>query len=209
MFPLRPRPRASPDRHRHERSPAQPSANRGRLRDRCRVAGAWRARDPGAQGDQPRRPRRDGRFRACSPVAAGRPRTRRSSPEVWGAFLRAGAEAIELFDLANRRFQVRGPDGRRGDLISIDGSTGEVFPRRGPGQRPGGRPTAGGRGRSKTRSRTRSRGSSTPTAYGARRAGERRHPRGRPVGRRSAPRASACADREHMFLGDRWHSSSG
>ncbi|MCB8956608.1 MAG: pyruvate, phosphate dikinase [Nocardioides sp.] len=38
-----------------------------------------------------------------------------------------GAEAIEL-DPANRRFQVRGgPTVAEGDLISIDGSTGEVF----------------------------------------------------------------------------------
>ena len=51
-----------PRRHRHERLPRRcRRQGRLRLRHRGRVGRAWRGRDPGPQGDQPRRPARHGR----------------------------------------------------------------------------------------------------------------------------------------------------
>ena len=79
--------RAHPARQGHERLPrCRRRQGRLRLRHRRRVGRARRGRDPGPQGDQPRRPARHGRRHAASsPAAAARPPTRPWSRAAWAA----------------------------------------------------------------------------------------------------------------------------
>ena len=192
--------RAHPARHGHERLPrCRRRQGRVRLGHRRRVGRARRGRDPGPQGDQPRRPPRDGRrprhphqpWRQDLPRSRGRARHgphvrvrrrghRREREEEAGQGARWRRDQRGRRDL-DRRHHRRGVPGlRAGHRLG-----GDALPRgRARGGRPGDRRGPGDEPRRRR----------TP-APGPR---ERRHPRGR----RSRP---PVRGRGHRPVPDRAH----
>ena len=144
--------------------------------------GHGRVGDPGAQGDQPRRhPRHARRRRASSPAAAGWSPTPRSWP---GAGASRPSSAPTRCGSRARSFSVGDTVVDDGDVISIDGSSGEVVlgaaPLRLPGADPRVRhdPVVGRRSCAGAAWRCGPTPTTAPT---------------RPTPAGSAPRASGCA----------------
>ena len=124
-------PAPAPGRHRpagaHHRAGglARRSGRRGRVQRRRRGGrrGPWRVGDPGAQGDQPRGHPRHAR-RVGHPHQPRRARQpRRGRGTRWGKPAIVGADAVKV---VGREFRVGDTVVRHGDVISIDGSNGEV-----------------------------------------------------------------------------------
>ena len=114
-----------------------------------------------------------------------------------------GADALEV-DADGRRLTVRGGSALvEGDLISLDGSTGEVFARRRAGRRLACRALVRGRRRSTTTSWPPWPCSRSRRPRAGWRAGQRRHPGGRRPGPSVRRRRIGLCRTEHMFLGER------
>ena len=121
--------RAHAARDGHERLPRRRRRQgRLRLRHRRRVGRARRGRDPGPQGDQPRRPARHGR-------RPGHPHQPRRQDLARGRRRPRHGPHLRLRRRVARRERRRSGAPRsaaatpinEGDVISIDGTTGEVF----------------------------------------------------------------------------------
>ena len=178
-------------------SPGAPSAGPPDSATAVDLGRARRGRDPGPPGDQPGRLARHDRGARLLTAVAARPRTRRSSPAAWVAPACAAPSSSSI-DVARGEFPVRdGVTLREGDVISIDGTTGEVLPRRRTGHRlAGAPPPRGRRGDGRAASWwTRWRFVMAPrTTCAAWRCGPTPTPRRTPrAPGASAPTASACA----------------